>query len=1039
MPSESMSVADELVSARATMREQKALIQRLLLEKYEPIAIVGIGLRFPGDNTSLQGFAEFLDAGRCATEPIPEDRWDVAAFAQGDGEGKGKIHTAAGGFLKGIDQFDAAFFNISPKEARCLDPQQRLALETCWEALENANIDPTRLRHGNGGVYFGASSNDYALEIAALASDDMDGYLAAGLIHAAVSGRLSYFLGLRGPSITLDTACSASLVALHLAVDGLRRGECDIALCGGVNAIHHPHSSVLLSDMQALAADGRCKTFDESADGYGRADGCGVIVLKRLSDAKRDGDTTLALIRGSAVRQDGESAGLTAPNGIAQEGLLRAALASAMLEPGDIQYVEAHGTGTPLGDPIELAAINEVFSASHSKNDPVLVGSVKTNIGHMEAAAGIGGVIKTVLQLRRATVYPHLNLENPSSRIPWDRYAVLVPNRSRPWQAPTRRAMVSSFGFTGTIASVVLEQAPPSAAAPETVPKTGRGNVFTLSAKTPRALGGQLRRYQSLVAKQPGIDIADLCYTANVGRAHFKHRIAGAIGSTEELSGLLDTALDAVDRGEVPRHDSRKVAFLFTGQGSQYPGMGGGLYQRYPVFARAFDECDELLTPLVGRSVKAMVLAGYPGAATELEQTRWTQPALFAVEYALAKLWLSWGVTPSAVAGHSIGEVVAATIAGLFTVDDAARLVAARGRLMGSVLAAGRMVSVAAAVDDVTPYLADYPDTAVAAINAPRQCVISGGSDSIAEVVDALTGKGIESKPLAVSHAFHSPLMAEVVNELRAELRGISFHETQFTLISTVTGKVAKWRELADVEYWVRQVAEPVNFQAGMQALHRRGRHVFIEIGPSATLTSLAKRCVPAEGHVWLTSLRQSIEDDSALLGVLAKGYAAGLRVSWPDFHRDRAARKIELPAYAFDRKRFWLPVGRPAAYVEPVDANGSAPGAPAKPVRTTEYQPFDAATLVGKDEDGRRTAIGELIRERLAGALAYADPTDVELDADFGELGIDSLVAVELRKELTAALPVECPASAVFEHPSARQLAHFLEGLLSDQLEKIG
>jgi acyl transferase domain-containing protein len=1013
---------------------QQELLERLLLEKYEPIAIVGMGLRFPGDNNTPDGFAEFLRAGRSATGPIPEDRWDVPAYAAAGPEEKGRIHTTAGGFLKDVDHFDAPFFNISPKEARCLDPQQRLALETAWEALEHANLDPTRLRHTAGGVYFGASSNDYALEIGALADADLDGYLAAGLIHAAVSGRLSYFLGLRGPSMTLDTACSASLVALHLAVEGLRRRECDFALCGGVNAIHHPRSSVLLSDMQALAADGRCKTFDESADGYGRADGCGVLVLKRLSDATRDGDTVLALIRGTAVRQDGESAGLTAPNGIAQEALLRAALAAAQLEPGDIQYVEAHGTGTPLGDPIEMAALAAVFGASHTGEDPLVVGSVKTNLGHMEAAAGVGGVIKTVLQLRRGTVFPHLNLENPSTRIPWDRYPVLVPTQPRPWEAPTRRAMVSSFGFAGTIASVVLEQAPATAGCPEGALRdahrregalqdmpaparsAGRGAVFTLSTKTPQAFAGQVRRYRELLDQRPEVSVQDLCRTANVGRAHFRHRLAGVVDTRADLAELLDQAL----QGEVPSHDSRKVAFLFTGQGSQYPGMGAGLYERYPVFAAAIDECDALFAPLIGRSVGAL-------AADELNRTQWTQPALFALEYALAKLWLSWGVTPSAVAGHSIGEVVAATVAGLFTTADAARLVAARGRLMGSVAAAGRMVSVAAAVEEVEPFLAGFPDLAVAAINAPRQCVLSGGTDSVAEVVETLTAKGIDSRALAVSHAFHSPLMAEVTDRLREELRDITFQETTTTLVSTVTGKVAKWREIADVDYWVRQVAEPVDFQGAMRALHRRGRHVFVEIGPAGTLTSLAKRCVPAGDHVWLTSLHESTKDDDhTLLAALAKGYAAGLRVSWPDFHHAQPNRRLDLPTYAFARTRYWLPLGRPTTTEE---HPATAAPATARPERA----PFNSAAL--HDGDTRRSAIAELVRERLAAALSYSDPSDLDLDADFGELGVDSLVAVEVRKALSAALPIECPPAAVFEHPSARRLAHFLD----DQLAKIG
>jgi acyl transferase domain-containing protein len=898
-----MSVDAELISARDTMREQGELIQRLLRERHEPIAIVGIGLRFPGGNDTVEGFVEFLDAGRCGTTPIPEDRWDVAAFAAATG--RGKIHTSAGGFVGGIDQFDPLFFNISPKEARCIDPQQRLVLETAWEALEHANIDPTRLRHGSGGAYFGASAMDYALEIGRLADEDLDGHIAAGLMHSAVSGRLSYFLGLRGPSITVDTACSASLVALHLAVEGLRRKECDIALCGGVNAIHHPRSTALLSDMNALAPDGRCKTFDESADGYGRAEGCGVIVLKRQSDAERDGDTVLALIRGSSVAQDGESAGLTVPNGNAQEAVMRAALANAMLAPEDIQYVEAHGTGTPLGDPIELAAINEVFAAGHTRDHPLLVASLKTNFGHMEAAAGIGGVIKTALQLRHATVFAHLNLATPSTRIPWDSYPVDVPTKSRAWDAPVRRAMVNSFGFTGTISAVVLEQAPPTPAnANEKEPCAG--NILTLSARTTQALGRQIGRYRRLLERRPDLDVAGLCHTSNVGRAHFRHRVAGAVRDHADLLTLLDRAQSTVDEGKLPS-PARKVAFLFTGQGSQYPGMAAGLYRSCPVFAAELDECDELLGPLIGRSVRALAIDQTDDAG-ELSQTRWTQPVLFAVEYALAKLWLSWGIRPNAVIGHSIGEVVAATIAGVLTPADAATLVAARAQLMSSVDTPGGMVSVAASAEEVAPLLKNHPDLAIAAVNAPRECVISGGLGALTTVVAELTERGVNTRPLPVSHAFHSPLMREVLDEFRSVLRGITFHEPELTVVSAHTGQIAR-QELADPEYWVRQIIEPVDFLAGMRTLHERGRHVFIEMGPSMTLTSLAKKCVPATDHVWVHSLRQFDMDGKAMLEAVSRGYTAGLGISWPDFHSGHTHRPVDLPAYSFDHKRYWLPV----------------------------------------------------------------------------------------------------------------------------------
>lgn len=1011
MSTEASAEAD-LAAARATIREQEEVIGRLVREKSEPIAIVGLGLRFPGDNDTPAGLAEFLDVGGVGTGPFPADRWDVSAFAGGVEE-KGKIHTSGGGFLTGMTEFDAPFFTISPKEARCLDPQQRLVLETTWAALEHANIDPTRLRHGTGGVYFGASSMDYALELGALAAEDLDGYLAAGILHAGVSGRMSYFLGLRGPSITLDTACSASLVALHLAVQGLRGGECEIALCGGVNAIHHPLSTALLSDMRALAADGRCKTFDESADGYARSEGCGVLVLKRLSDAQRDGDTVLALVRGSAVRQDGESAGLTAPNGTAQVALMRAALANAALTPADISYVEAHGTGTPLGDPIEVAALDEVFRDSHTPEDPLLVASLKTNIGHMEAAAGVGGVIKAVLQLRNATVYPHLNIETPSGRIPWDTYPVRVPAKSEPWTAPVRRALVNSFGFTGTIASVVLEQAPV-----DDRPSVDGGGVFTVSAKSAPALAEQLRGYQRLLVDDPQLSVADLCYTANVGRAHFRHRVAGVVRDRDDLAALLARATES----ESTPTAARKVAFLFTGQGAQYAGMGAGAYRRYPVFAAALDECDRLLTPLVGRSVKDLVL---DPAAADLDETRFTQPALFALEYAMARLWLSWGIRPTVLIGHSIGEVVAATIAGLFSLADAAKLVAARGRLMGSVRAPGGMISVPLAAEDLADLVEAYPDVAVAAINAPGRTVLSGGADALTEITGTLAARETEAKRLTVSHAFHSPLMAEVVDEFRAEIADIEFRQPEVTLVSTVTGQVARWRDLADVDYWVRQIVAPVDFLGAMRAARKRGKHVFIEVGPGSTLTSLAKRCVNAADHSWLTSLRRSDVDAESLPAAVAKAYTAGLSVSWPDFHAGAHHRKIDLPTYPFERKTYWLST--------PGDA--ATERAPAAAAPKTGPQPLDPALLA--DPDRRRPAIEDLIQRMLAAAMDFAHPGEVGMDAEFGELGMDSLVATELRNALNAVLPVPCPASAVLDNPSVRKLAHFLDTQFA--LERIG
>ncbi|GGS24219.1 type I polyketide synthase [Actinokineospora fastidiosa] len=888
---------------RATVARQQATIRELMLEKYEPIAIVGIGLRFPGETRTPAEFAEFLREGRSGIGPLPRDRWDFDTYAPTGESEPGKIRAENGGYLERLDQFDAPFFNISPKEAQYMDPQQRLLLETSWEALEHANIDPTPLRKGTGGVYVGASSIDYAFEMDQLAPAELDGHLASGVTFFPLSGRLSYFLGWHGPCMTVDTACASGLTAIHLAVKGLRSGECEIALAGGVNALHHPRTQVIFSAANMLAPDGRCKTFDEAADGYARAEGCGMLVLKRLSDARRDGDTVLALVRGSAVGQDGDSAGLTVPNGPAQEKVMRAAIAAAALEPKDISYVEAHGTGTPLGDPIEMGAIADVFRDSHTSAAPIPVGSVKTNLGHMEPVAGVVGVIKTVLQMRESTIFPHLNLTTLSGRIPWSSYPVEIPTECRPWTAEVKRALVNSFGFGGTISAAVIEQAPPAPVrAVEPMPEAG--TVFALSAKNRRSLAGQIARYREYLAEHPDVDIAELARTATTGRAHFPLRVAGLVRDAAGLDAFLER------QGDVSVPEARKLAFLFTGQGSQYLGMGATLYRDYPLFAATVDEIDALFAPLLGRSVRALLLGDAEDGV--IDQTRYTQASLFTLEYALAQLWISWGARPTALIGHSIGEVVAATVAGLFTLPDAVKLVAARGRLMQSVSAPGGMVAVTAPASDVEPLLEGYADLAMAAYNAPSQCVVSGGADSLAEVVAALEERGVKAKALAVSHAFHSPLMAEVFDEFRAVFADIAFHEPKLTLISNLTGKVARFGQISKPDYWVRHIGEAVNFAAGMAALERRGKHVFIEVGPSAQLSGLAKKCVDADEHRWLTSVHAKDPEGATIRKSVAQLYTAGLPVDWAAFH-GVPATPLTLPTYAFDRKRYWLPEGKGA------------------------------------------------------------------------------------------------------------------------------
>ncbi|NKE56154.1 SDR family NAD(P)-dependent oxidoreductase [Lentzea sp. PSKA42] len=853
----------------------------------EPIAIVGMACRYPGGVSSPEDLWRLVTSGADVVSPFPADRnWDLEKLFDG------ASHTRSGGFLYDAAEFDAEFFGISPREALAMDPQQRLLLEVSWEALERAGIDPVSLRGTNGGVFAGVMYHDYGAGLLD-APAGTEGYWTTGTAGSVVSGRVAYTLGLQGPAVTVDTACSSSLVALHWAAQSLRSGESSIALAGGVTIMSTPQTFVEFSRQGGLAADGRCKAFSDSADGTGWSEGAGLVVLERLSDARRNGHTVLAVLRGSAINQDGASNGLTAPNGPSQQRVIRQALASAGLSTSDVDAVEAHGTGTTLGDPIEAQALLATYGQDRSV--PLWLGSVKSNLGHTQAAAGVAGVIKMVMALRHGVLPRTLHVTEPSRHVEWGTGRVELLTSDQPWPSVSRerRAAVSGFGVSGTNAHVILEEAPEVEVKPEE-PSTVLSVVpWVVSAKTSAALDAQLERLRSVNA--PALDVAASLVSA---RAQLENR-AVVVDGTEITRGVAS---------------ERPLAVLFSGQGSQRLGMGRELYERFPVFASAFDAVLEHLDVSLRE-----VMWGHDVDA--LNATRYTQPALFAIEVALFRLAASFGVRPDFVGGHSIGEIVAAHVAGVFSLEDACRLMDARSRLMQALPSGGAMVALQATEEEVLPLLG--PDVSVAAVNGPRSVVVAGTEDAVAAVVDRFADR--KTKRLTVSHAFHSPLMNPMLDDFRAVVEGLSFSEPQIPVVSNVTGQLAVRDQLTSPEYWVRHVCEAVRFSDGVRALGRQGVSAFLELGPDGVLSALVAEmtetgAVPLDTAV-VAMLRRERPEEASAVSALARLHVAGVPVDWTVLFEGAGAVRVDLPTYAFQRSRFWPEPEVAAGKADPLDA----------------------------------------------------------------------------------------------------------------------
>lgn len=1037
--------------------EKRALLEKRLKETTPPsvpaaagpIAVIGMGCRFPRGASGPSAFWDLLTRGFDAVTQTPAQRWDAEAFFDPDPAAAGKANTRWGAYLDEVDQFDAGFFGIPPHEAARMDPQQRLLLEVGWEAFENAGQTQESLAGSRSGVFVGIlshSSDYYWMQLADL--DTVDVYTSTGTAHSIMANRLSYQFNLQGPSMAVDTACSSSLVAVHLAIQSLRNRECDLALAGGVHVLLAPQNTVVLTKLNMMSPDGHCKAFDSRANGFVRGEGCGLVVLKRLADAVADGDHILAIVRGSAVNQDGRSNGITAPNGLSQKALLRDALKNGGVHASQITYVETHGTGTALGDPIEVEALSAVIGKERQSGPPCFLGSVKTNIGHLEGAAGIAGMIKAVLCLQHRWIPPIVHFERLNPHITLENTRFVIPTEGRAWSAGSeqRFAGVSSFGFGGTNAHVVLEEAAEirqpcqtDAILPMEVPPP-KPQLLAISARSPNSLKTLVHSYQQLFCEQdsPGAaSISNICYSATVRRTHHNYRFAAVASSSQQFRERLDSFLQDKAQGYSLGHLSqdlrREPVFVFSGKGPQWYGMGRELLTEEPVFRDVIHLCDKRLRQYADWSLLKELSADE--SQSRLSDTEFAQPAIFALQVALAALVRHWGVIPAAVIGHSIGEVAAAYVCGALTFDDAVQVIYHRGRLMQRATGHGKMASVELPLPEVEPALAPYTGRlSLAAMNSPINTVVAGEPEALEQLLKSLQSRGVAFRALPMNYAFHSYQLDPLQQELLESLQSIRPRACSIPMISTVTGALCDGKAL-DGQYWWRNVRQPVRFAHGINALLEAGHSLFLEVGPHPVLSPAIMQCANNHGNksIVMPSLRRRQSERATLLTALADLYAAGCKLNWPELY-PKNSRFVDLPSYAWQHKRFWLepaPAGQmpatapqPAA-VAPMFTAPASPSCPASKTSSRETQMLSSGTA--SDAPRKDRILQTLVP--LLQELAGVDLSIIKPDLTFVEMGFDSLFLTQVSRAFSKKFGVKISIGQMWEDLNTpNRIAEFLD-----------